>query len=79
MTKRIMLTTIDNPYNPFTHWDDWYAYDEASGYHSSGLLARITKSSEELSEADQLLAIEDAINTIIRENHLGIYKKLVEA
>lgn len=70
-----MLTTIDNPYDPFTQWAEWYAYDEAAGYHSSGLLARITKSSQELSETDQNLAISSAIDEIIQENVLGIYTK----
>lgn len=70
-----MLTTIDNPYDPFTHWDEWYAYDEASGYHTSGLLGRITKSSHELSETDENLAISQAIDEIVQENVLGIYTK----
>lgn len=70
-----MLTTIDNPYNPFTHWDEWYAYDEGAGYHTSGLLARITINSHELSEVDQNLAISYAIDEIIEENVLGIYTK----
>lgn len=70
-----MLTTIDNPYSPFTQWDEWYAYDEAAGYHTSGLLARITKTSNELSESDQNLAISQAIDEIVKENYLGIYTK----
>jgi hypothetical protein len=72
-----MLTTVDNPYDPFTEFDQWYAYDEAAGYHSTGLLARIVKTSDELSEADQSLAIEDAITEIVQENVLGLYRKVV--
>jgi len=30
-----MLSTSDNPYDPFTQYDDWFAYDEQAGYHSS--------------------------------------------
>lgn len=71
-----MLTTTDNPYNPFTHWDEWYAYDQHAGYYTSELLARITRSSDELSEADQDVALENAIDEIVRENVLGIYKKI---
>lgn len=70
-----MLTTIDNPWNPHTHWDEWYAFDEAAGYHTSGLLARITKTSNELSESDHNLAISYAIEEIIQENILGLYTK----
>lgn len=71
-----MLTTFDNPYDPFTQWNEWYAWDERAGYCSSGLLARISKSSDELSDADQALAIQQAIDEIIRENVSGMHKKV---
>jgi hypothetical protein len=72
----VMLTTVDNPFNPFTHWDEWYAFDEGHGYHSTGLLARIAKVSYDLSDADQELAIDDAIDEIVRENVTGMYRKV---
>ncbi len=71
-----MLTTIDNPFNPFTHFDEWYAFDEASGYKTTGFLARVVKTSDDLSEPDQSLAIEQAITQIVEENVLGIYRKV---
>lgn len=76
--KDMMLTTIDNPYNPFTHFDEWRAYDIEKGYFTCEYLARIVKTSDELSETDQLLAIEQAIDEIVKLNILGLYKKLVE-
>lgn len=71
-----MLTTIDNPYNPFEDFDAWRAFDERSGYHTMAYLARVVKSSHELSDADQSLAIELAIDEIVRENILGVYRKV---
>lgn len=71
-----MLTTFDNPFDPFTQWDEWYAWDMNAGYHTPGLLARIAKTSDELSEADQHLAIQQAIDEIVRENVLGVHKKV---
>ena len=73
-----MLTTVDNPNNPFTHFDEWYAWDEAAGYHTTGYLARIVITSDELSEADQSLAIEQAIDEIVDLNVLGVYRKVAE-
>lgn len=74
-----MLTTLDNPYDPFTQFDEWYAYDERAGYHTMAFLARIVRTSDELSEADQSVAIENAINEIVKENVLGIYRKVTQA
>lgn len=71
-----MLTTYDNPYDPFTHWDEWWLYDEAHGYHTCGYLARISKTSDDLSDADQELANEIAIDEILKEDVLGIYLKV---
>jgi len=73
-----MLTTIDNPYNPWTHYDEWFAWDAQAGYHTPGFLARIVRSSDELSDEDQSLAIEQAIDEIVEENVLGIYKRVAE-
>lgn len=72
----VMLTTVDNPYDPFDHFDEWYAYDSRRGYNSLGLLARIAKTSPYLSELDQHEAIETAIDEIVEENVLGIFKKV---
>lgn len=72
-----MLTTIDNPYNPATEWEAWFAFDESSGYKTTALLARVAKTSDELSDADQSLAIEEAIDEIVRENVNGMYRKIV--
>lgn len=74
----VMITTIDNPFNPFTQWTEWYAFDEQKGYHTCSYLARVTRSSYELSEQDQAQAVEDAIDEIIKVNGLGFYKKVTE-
>lgn len=71
-----MLTTVDNPYNPFTHYDEWLAYDERLGYGTSQLLARVLITSDELSEADQSVAIDNAINEIVSENVSGMHIKI---
>lgn len=73
-----MLTTLDNPYDPWSQWDEWFAWDEAAGYHSSGLLARVVRTSDDLSEADQHRAIQDAIDEIVKENVLGVSIKVLK-
>ena len=71
-----MLTTEDNPYDPFTQFDDWYAYDERKGYHTCSYLERIAKPAPDLSPSDQIFAINSAIDEILKYNILGIYKKV---
>ena len=77
LTKPVMLTTADNPYNPFTQFDEWQKFDESKGYYTCAYLARIVKTSDELSETDEALAIQQGIDEIIRLNVLGIYKKVI--
>ena len=72
----VMLTTIDNPFDPFTQWDEWKRYDEDMKYFSCNYLARIAKTSDDLSEADYEKAIEDAIDEIVSLNINGMYRKV---
>jgi hypothetical protein len=77
-TTRYMLTTVDNPFNPFTEYDEWQRWDIIAGYNTSSLLARITTYSHDLSDADQDLAIDQAMDEIVRENVSGMWRKVSE-
>lgn len=74
-----MLSTIDNPFNPWTHYDEWYAWDEQAGYHTTAFLARVARTSNELSETDLEDAIEDAIEEIVRENVSGVHVRVASS
>lgn len=71
-----MLTTVDNPYNPYTNFDEWLNFDTLKGYDTLGYLARVTPSSNDLSAPEQEKFIEDSIDEIVRLNIRGIYKKI---
>jgi len=71
-----MLTTIDNPFNPHTQFDEWYAYDVSHGYNSCAYLDKMAKVSDEMSEEDYHEIIQKAIDDICKENILGLYKKI---
>lgn len=73
-----MLTTKDNPYNPFDQYDDWNGFDQQKGYLSNGLLARFLKTSRELSPEDQNNLVSDAIDRVIRLDATGMYKKVMK-
>jgi hypothetical protein len=71
-----MLTTDDNPYNPFTEYEEWYQWDTSKGYHTASYLARVVRYSDELSEPDQDLAIQQGIDEIVELNLSGRHKKV---
>ena len=71
-----MLTTIDNPYNPKTDFDNWLIFDMEKGYNSIEYLARIAKTSDQLSDDENDEEIERAIDEIIQMDFLNIYTKV---
>ena len=50
---KTMLSTIDNPFNPFENFDSWFLFDVEKGYNSCAYLARITKMSDEFTEDEE--------------------------
>lgn len=60
-----MLTTSDNPWNPFTHWNEWYTFDESKKYCTCGLIARFTNVSYDESEQEQEDDGVQAINRVL--------------
>lgn len=76
MSEEFMLTTIDNPFNPFEDFNQWFLYDVEKGYNSSSRLARIANLTEDMSEAETNAEIERAIDEIIYYDFLGIYMKI---
>lgn len=69
-----MLSTIDNPYDPRTSWDEWFAFDTARGYGTCGLLARLCTSSDSLSEELEIEEIENAIDRILNLDGTNFYQ-----
>lgn len=69
----IMLTTIDNPYDPFTDLIAWFNWDAEHNYHSPALLARVAVVADSQSDSDQEKEIERAIREIVKENLSGMH------
>jgi len=72
-----MLSLASNPYDPFEEYDLWAQFDRHEGFDTAGLLARAVSTSDDLSDADQDLAVEQAIDSIVQnESFGGLYKKV---
>lgn len=76
MVRECRLTTIDNPYNPFENFDLWFNYDSINGYNTCGYLARVAFTSDQLTDYENNLVIETAIDSIIQNDFMGLYTKV---
>ena len=74
----MMLTTTDNPYNPFTQFDLWFQFDVSKGYNTCAFIDRVANTSDELTDKENGKEIENAMKEIAKENILGIYKLVEE-
>ena len=71
-----MLTTYDNPFNPFEQFSSWFLFDVEKGYNTCSYLARIAKLSDEMSQQEEDEEVERAIDEIIKYDFMNIYKKV---
>ena len=76
MENECMLTTFDNPYDPFEDFTSWLLFDNEKGYNTCNYLARIAKTSDELSDQENNKEIERAIDEIIYYDPFNMYKKV---
>lgn len=70
-----LLSTSDNPYNPHTQWDEWFAWDYPR-YGSLALLGRVVRTSDNLPSSLEEEAYDDAIDEIVTENVSGVHIKV---
>ena len=72
----VMLSTIDNPFDPFEDFNSWYMFDVLHGYNSCAYLARIAKTSDQFTEFENAIELENAIDEIIKHDFMNIYVKI---
>ena len=73
MENKQMLTTFDNPYNPFVDFSSWYMYDCEMQHNTCGRLARLADTNSEMTERELDEAKAQAINFIIKHDLEGIF------
>lgn len=76
VSKKAMITTIDNPYDPQDQFEAWYLFDVTNGYNTCAYLARISRNSDQLSDEENNKETEQAIDEIIKYDFQNIYKKI---
>ena len=76
MVNKVMLTTFDNPYDPFEQFSSWFLFDVEKGYNTCSYLGRIAKFSDEMTTKEEDEEVERAIDEIIKYDFMNIYKKV---
>lgn len=78
ISKEYMLSTLDNPYNPFTQYDEWYIFDCQKGYYSCSYLAREFEAHHKpyLTEEQKAKQIQEVIQNIVDNDKSGIFCKV---
>lgn len=71
MGKMVRVTTTDNPFNPFTEWDEWYFYDLSKGYSTCERLDRLSNTSSQLSDELNNEELEQAIDQLVEVGAVG--------
>ena len=76
-----MLTTIDNPYDPFDQFDEWYSYDEFMSRKENrptccAYLARVAMNSDDVSDNEFNRWMNETIDEILELNLSGKFKKV---
>ena len=75
MENRYMLTTFDNPFNPFVDFRKWYMFDCEKHYNTSSRVARLADINSEMTQKELDEAENVAMNFIIKHDLQGIYFK----
>lgn len=78
MTKNeeCMITTFDNPFDPFTQFTKWFLFDCEKGYNTCAYLGRIARTSNEFTDEENQMAMDRAIDEIIRYDFRNVYRKV---
>ena len=75
MAIEYMLTTVDNPFDPFDQFDSWHLFDKEKGYNSCERLMRIAKLVDGMSEEEENIELERAMNVLIENDVLDVFRK----
>ena len=76
MSNDCRLTTFDNPFNPFDEFNLWLLFDNEHNYFTLNKLDRISHYTDDMSDKEIDEEHERAIDEIIDNDFLNIYKKV---
>lgn len=78
MANGYMLTTLDNPFDPFNDFASWFKFDLEKGHHTCSRIDRIANLSNEMSQKEVDEEMERAIDLIVKYDFEDKYIKVQE-
>lgn len=78
MSKRVSITTIDNPFDPIEDFASWFDFDVEKGYYTCSKLARISNVSDDMTQIEEDEEVERAIDRLIEIDPLDLYRKVIK-
>lgn len=78
MANDCMITTFDNPFDPFEQFRNWFLFDSEKGYNTCSHLARIMNISPDMSQDELDIEMERAIDFMVKTDLFNIYKKITK-
>lgn len=78
MEHECMLTTFDNPFDPFEQFVSWFLFDTEKGYNTCSYVGRIANISDDMTDQEKAIENERAIDEIIKYDFMNRYKKVIK-
>ena len=76
MSKETMLTTFDNPYDPFEEFTLWLMFDKEKGYDTCERMMRFANITEDMTQKEIDEEVERAMDKLIELDFTNTFKKV---
>lgn len=77
--KDMWITTVDNPFDPFTQWERWFNFDEQHNYKTCERVARLAHCDPTtLTEKENDEFVNQALISLVDMYGDNVYRIVVE-
>ena len=76
MENDYLLTTTDNPYDPFEDFSKWDAFDREKGHNTCDLIGRLSQLSDDMTQREEEAEYDRVVDFIIYHDPHDKYKKI---
>ena len=78
MSKEYMLSTYDNPYNPFEQFTLWLMFDKEKGYDSCERMMRLANITEGMTQKEIDEETDRAMNLLIELDFTNTFTRVTQ-